>query len=311
MKKNDHKLSVDPDLLNVAIWNNACCSLLPGAKSVGFRTNATQYRTASQNSALSVAEDFLANSRHVRNDRENECSILAYLEDPGVTLVSLAGHEDNSATQHVSLPESVPLDIKLSSAILNRHSVRAYTGEACDLEYLATIARAACGVSSNPEIPVWGGGSVNMHFRTVPSGGALYPIDLYVAALKVRNLKSGIYRYHPLSDQLIHVDDKTAIKNLLNAFSVPNEQIAYRQANMIFMLVAHPWRSMRKYGARGVRFVFHEAGAISQNIHLALSGLGLGSVDCASVYDDEAHVVLNIDGVHRALVHTIVAGVPK
>lgn len=107
------------------------------------------------------------------------------------------------------------------------------------------------------------------------------------------------------------MDDQSALKKLLTTFSIPNEQITYKKASAIFMLVGSPWRSMRKYGARGLRFMLQEAGAISQNTHLTVTALGLGSVDCASLYDDEVQEILNIDGRYNTLLHTMLIGVPE
>ena len=52
------------------------------------------------------------------------------------------------------------------------------------------------------------------------------------------------------------------------------------------------------------------AGAMAQNVALATTALGYGSVDCASIYDDEVHEVLRFDGVASALIHTIIVGCP-
>jgi SagB-type dehydrogenase family enzyme len=76
----------------------------------------------------------------------------------------------------------------------------------------------------------------------------------------------------------------------------------------LLLLVGRPWRSMRKYGARGMRHVFLEAGAMAEHVHLAATALGLGSVDCSSVYDDEAHEALGMDGLYEALLHVVVVG---
>jgi hypothetical protein len=65
---------------------------------------------------------------------------------------------------------------------------------------------------------------------------------------------------------------------------------------------------MRKYGDRGLRFVFIEAGAIAENIHLPTVAFVYGSVDCASVHEDEIHDALGIDGGDEALIHAIVLG---
>jgi SagB-type dehydrogenase family enzyme len=86
--------------------------------------------------------------------------------------------------------------------------------------------------------------------------------------------------------------------------------VTEREAAAICFLVARPWRSMRKYGDRGMRFVFLEAGAMAQNIALVAVALGLGSVDCGSFYDDEVHETLDIDGVYETLIHAVFLGTP-
>jgi nitroreductase len=53
-----------------------------------------------------------------------------------------------------------------------------------------------------------------------------------------------------------------------------------------------------------------EAGAIAQQIALACTALGVGSVDSSSIYDDEAHEVLGMDGEAEAIVHLVILGIP-
>jgi SagB-type dehydrogenase family enzyme len=152
------------------------------------------------------------------------------------------------------------------------------------------------------------GGQANLRFRTVASGGGLYPVDLYALCTGVRDLERGIYKYISTRDRIIRVADHEIVPKVLGCFAVPDDVIALSRATVVFLLVGRPWRSMRKYGARGMRFLFMEAGAISQNIHLATQALGFGSVDCASVYDDELHDVLAMDGTFQSLLHTVVVG---
>jgi SagB-type dehydrogenase family enzyme len=68
---------------------------------------------------------------------------------------------------------------------------------------------------------------------------------------------------------------------------------------------------MRKYGNRGMRYVFLEAGAMAAHIELATTALGLGCVQCGSFYDDEAHEAMDFDGVYEALAHAVIIGVPE
>jgi len=308
--KKQH-ITTKTEQLNEAVWNNTYDTMLPQVKSMGFRPPAVQYQMQNHSSAVSVAEDFLLNSRVLRNDREVQSSVLDYLSPSGVTMVSLVGCEDNPQTHAVNLPENVPLTMELGEALLKRRSVRRYTGEACRFDYLATIIRATSGIVSEHKLSSMTGNTATMHYRTAPSGGALYPIDLYVAALNVKDLKRGLYRYHPRKDILIQLEDSAAVKKLLTTFAMSDEQLTYTKASVELILVGAPWRSMRKYGARGLRFMLQEAGALSQNTHLTVAALGLGSVDCASVYDDEVHDILKIDGRYNTLLHTILIGTPE
>jgi nitroreductase len=58
-----------------------------------------------------------------------------------------------------------------------------------------------------------------------------------------------------------------------------------------------------------MRHALLEAGAIAAHINLAAAALGLGSVDCSSLFDDEVHEALGVDGIYEAVVHAVVVGV--
>ena len=91
---------------------------------------------------------------------------------------------------------------------------------------------------------------------------------------------------------------------------MPEDLLSLPRAAAVLLLIGRPWKAMRKYGPRGARFVFIEGGAVAENVHLACGALGLGTVDCASVRDDDMHRALDLDGELRLLVHTVVVGEP-
>jgi SagB-type dehydrogenase family enzyme len=154
------------------------------------------------------------------------------------------------------------------------------------------------------------GGDAELNFRTVPSGGGLYPIDMYVVVLNVVGLREGIYHYIPRSDSLSEIGDSAEVQAVLQGFAVSEEIISLSRACAIFLLIGQPWRSMRKYGNRGMRFMFMEAGAIAEHLNLAAVALGLGSVDCSSYYDDEVNEALGLDGVYQTIIHSLLVGSP-
>ncbi|MBA3812426.1 MAG: SagB/ThcOx family dehydrogenase [Caulobacteraceae bacterium] len=146
--------------------------------------------------------------------------------------------------------------------------------------------------------------------RATASGGGLYPIDLHIAALRVEPLERGTYVYDPRRDALWRLGDGAPVDDLLSALAAPDAAIRTSQAAALLLLVARPRRATRKYGERGLRHVFIEAGAIAQQIALACAALGVGGVDSSSFYDDEVHAALDMDGEHEAVVHLIVLGIP-
>jgi nitroreductase len=64
----------------------------------------------------------------------------------------------------------------LEKALLDRRSIRDYTGDNLTLEEVSQLLWAAQGVTSE-----WGG-------RTAPSAGALYPLELYLVVGDVEGL---------------------------------------------------------------------------------------------------------------------------
>jgi len=193
--------------------------------------------------------------------------------------------------------------MQVGSAIARRHSTRRYTGDPMPLRALSTILWAAAGRSVRP-----GEASEPAVFRTTASAGALYPVSFVVAALRVDGLPAAVYAYEPARHGLREIADRHALPAVLAALASPDELIMVSRACLLGLLTARPWRSMRKYGARGMRHVFLEAGAVAAHTHLACAALGYGGVDCSSVFDDEIHQALGMDGVHEALVHTMVIG---
>jgi len=200
--------------------------------------------------------------------------------------------------------------MELDKTLVRRRSRRVYTGDALPLSYLAAILRAAGGNTGSSEAILGSGEHRTMYFRAAPSAGALYPIDVYFGAVNVQGLTRQLYLYDPFGSRLIYLDEGASLTRAIDSFLVSDDTISLSQASGIFFLVAQPWRAMRKYGARGMRFVFMEAGAIAQNINLATVALGFGTVECASTVDDEINEALRLDGTFRAIVHTLVVGYP-
>jgi len=283
-----------------AVYVNAFRPLEPSFSSTALRTHPLRY-DALRDERTRPAEEFLVNSRLRRGDVEFEASVAAYFTQPAADVPPLVGHEGRRGVAQVALPPSVPLRLAFDETVARRRSGRTYTGDPMTLAYLATILRVAYGIT---------GRAGDLALRATPSGGGLYPVDVHVAALRVDSLLRATYVFDPLEEALWQTGGEATVDALLGSVAAPDEVVMTSSATALVLLVARPWRGMRKYGARGMRHVFLEAGAIAEHVNLAAAALGIGSVDSSSFYDDEVHEALGFDGVFEALVHAQVLGVP-
>ncbi len=297
-------------LLAAASYANSFREADPWIRSTGFRSSALRFSNLSYTEAPRCAEEFLVNSRLSRSDVEARFSIDQYFTDHSIVLLGQVDNKPLDGLNATRLPKGPQLNRPLQDVIMRRRSCRMYSGDSLSLAALAAIVRSAAAITAEVTVALRNGSEATLHFRAVPSGGGLYPIDLWVASHNVRGLPRGVFRYEPVADSLVPVFDAEVLDRLLDTFCVPEEIISLRAAGAIVILTGRPWRSMRKYGSRGLRFVFMEAGAIAEHVHLAAVALGVGSVDCASYYDDEIHETLALDGICELVLHTIILGMP-
>lgn len=177
---------------------------------------------------------------------------------------------------------SVPsCDGKLSveAALKGRRSMRDYWEGAVDLREVSQLLWAAQGISR-------AGG-----YRTCPSAGALYPLELHVVAGRVDGLAAGIYRYGCANHELSVEAGGDVRPNLARA-ALGQSMISMAPVTIAISCIFD--RSMHKYGERGVRYVFMEAGHAAQNIHLQAVSLNLGTVVIGAFRDDQVKSVLGL-----------------
>jgi SagB-type dehydrogenase family enzyme len=296
------------------VSNSAILPISVAPMGTGFRTH--RFRLENRSSGCDPAEQFLIASRLRRWDRATAQSIGSYFTDDITVLRSLLDREPapEPETPKVALPRPAPLRAGLSDVAMRRRSVRQFRGTPVTLADLGTILRHCVSVTATGETDLAvaddGLAFVTTEFRATASAGGLYPVEVWVAAPRVRGLAPGIYRYLAPEDALAFHDDTESLDALRATLADDGSGVDIDSAAFLALLVARPWRSMRKYGPRGLRFVLHETGAISHGMHLAITAMDIGSVDYSGFHDEESNNVLGLDGIFAALMHVIVAGVP-
>ena len=196
----------------------------------------------------------------------------------------------------IKLPKPAYRGISLEEAIGKRRSVRNYSGKLITLSQLSQLLYSAQGIT---------GKLYDQPLRTAPSAGALYPIEVYVIVNSVEGLARGIYHYAVLNHSLELVKSGDFRKEITAAGL---EQEMLGDADVTFVLSAIFDRVRHKYGERGFRYAYIEAGHISQNIYLQAVSLGLGSVSIGAFLDEEINKLIGIDGRTEAVIYLHAVG---
>jgi SagB-type dehydrogenase family enzyme len=198
----------------------------------------------------------------------------------------------------VDLGPSTPLTMALDDAIRRRRSTRTFAATRLPRAVLAALLRAGYGVTGTLHA-----GEGSQPVRAAPSGGALYPLELTVAARCVDGLPPGLYHFDPLGDTLEQLRTGT----VPIAAATPFTDAAGGAAAVIVVSGVF-WRSRFKYGLRGYRFVLLEAGHVVQNLLLAAAALGLAALPLGGFYDRRVDELIEVDGVDESALYLVCVG---
>lgn len=180
----------------------------------------------------------------------------------------------------INLPEpELTGGVSVEQALHLRRSVRAYKDEPLDLTVLSQLLWAAQGIT-HPK-----------GWRTAPSAGALFPLELYAVTGSVKNLHKGIFRYSAGKHALICTVEGD-FRSSLAAAALHQSFIREAPASLVFSAVFT--RTTRIYGQRGIQYVFMDTGHACQNVHLQAIALGIGTVVVGAFRDDMVKRILHM-----------------
>jgi len=168
----------------------------------------------------------------------------------------------------------------IEEALLKRKSVRGYKDEPLTLTEVSQLLWAAQGITEP-----------RRNYRTAPSAGALYPLEVYVVIGNVEGVAKGVYKYKPLEHELVKVKNED-VRNELTAATLGQTWVGEGAIVIIFSAVYK--RTTQKYDDRGIRYIHMEVGHAAQNVYLQAVSLGLGTVAVGAFKDNEVRKILNV-----------------
>jgi SagB-type dehydrogenase family enzyme len=209
--------------------------------------------------------------------------------------------EDYDATTIDLEPPTLP-GASLEVALQGRYSCRQFAGRPVERKQLGSVLHAGYGVLQATEL--WGEFCV----RPVPSGGGLYPLELYVLANRVDGLESGVYHYVPLGHRLEVVRGHQLPSHLTAEMFLGQPYLVPAAATVVITAIVE--RSMWKYGDRGYRYILLEAGHVAQNVNLCAAALGMASLNLGGFFDEDVMALLKMDQDREIVLYGVALGHP-
>jgi SagB-type dehydrogenase family enzyme len=149
-----------------------------------------------------------------------------------------------------------------------------------DSSLLATLLFLSAGVTR-----ITGPPNARTYFRAAMSAGNLHPVEVYVAVGEVAGIEPGVYHFSPLDVALTRLRDGDH-RGILGA-----------DAPLVVILTGIPWRTAWKYGERGWRHLYWDAGTMLANLLAVADAHGLRHKTVVGFDDAGVANLLGIDGV--------------
>ncbi len=170
--------------------------------------------------------------------------------------------------------------VSVEQALFARRSVRSFNPDSLSLEEISQLLWSAQGISSP------------RGYRTAPSAGALYPLEVYIIVGYVKDLLAGIYKYNIREHALMIMVDGDRRNDICRA-ALQQRFIAKAPVVLLFCTVKE--RVTSKYGERGLKYIFMEVGHAAQNVCLQAVALGLKTTVVGAFRDTEVKTIAELD----------------
>ena len=220
----------------------------------------------------------------------------------GLQVSSLRSVKRSSHLPPEALPEPALPHVSFADTVESRRSERVFGEEPIAAVELSSLLHAAYGVTHELDLGMPGAGP---RLRTVPSGGALFPLEVYVVPWRVDALPIALYHFDPLRRLLERIRGGELESDVRAAMFYDDLAVG---CCVLFLISGVFWRTRFKYGLRGYRFALLECGHLAQNILLAATAFGLGSVPIGGFYDRRVDELLGLDGVNESTLYAVAVG---
>jgi SagB-type dehydrogenase family enzyme len=148
--------------------------------------------------------------------------------------------------------------------------------------------------------------------RPYPSGGARYPLEIYVVNNRIRGLQRGIHYYDPLKHKLNLIHKNNSFQKRFNRFIMDVQHpLMNREPDVLFIITAVFARTMWKYEKLGLSLILSDLGCLYQTMYLIATELKLAPCPIGKTEEEIVKKWLNLNWFEESHVGTFILGVPK
>lgn len=191
-------------------------------------------------------------------------------------------------------PKAIRLGgLSVREAIDRRRTLRTYSRAPLDPEELSYLLWCTQGVQE--VVPGF------RTMRTVPSAGARHAFETYLCLNNVSGLRPGLYRFLALEHALLEENLRADFADRLAQACLGQEAVKTCAATFVWTAVV--CRMTYRYGERGYRYLYLDAGHVCQSLYLAAEAIGCGVCAIGAFSDDEVNRLLCLDGEDRFAIY--------
>jgi len=156
-----------------------------------------------------------------------------------------------------------------------------------DIQSLSAVLGLAYGYTARQRA-----GSQIYFYRSAPSAGALYPVEVYFSGEGIPGLQPGLFHYDIQNFSLQQLRGEDAIAAIAAVVGTPRSESGWAS----FILSGIFFRSAWKYRKRAFRYVLLDTGHLLENLVSSLAYIGL---TCSVRYDFDDERLCALVGLDR------------
>lgn len=189
------------------------------------------------------------------------------------------------------------------NVLLRRESNRDFKGGGINLESISKILYFSGGIRNYPEAERDFDNSVRMY----PSAGARYPLEIYFILFNSDDVGPGLYHYNVKQNSIELLMEGNFREEAISMTSSTNKELVEKSDMLMIITAVYP-RTVIKYGERGWRYCFLDAGHLGQNIYLVSSRINLKCCSVGGFFDNKIIEFLDINEEYEVPLYLFTIG---